>query len=562
MLTHAPPAPIPPPADFPVTWPHPDDAGQHWLCNREHFPQPITPMAFSLIDRLQAAGQQRVAARYPDAIVARPCRRINTYFYAGLVRFDGPSTVLAARVAGSQAAIHAVMWRLAEVWTTEWRPELEAHLAAWDAFDLPGASLPALHAHLDATLTRGARLWELHFLLAAPVWTALHEFTELYTNLFAPATPLDAYELLAGFDNKTLELGRALWRLSQQARRHPAVAAILTTPGADVLGLLAQSAAGQDFWRALRTFLDVYGRRSNLWDWGYPSWIEDPAPVLANLRHYLTQPDRDLDAEEATAVAARERAVAAARSRLQGYPQPAVAQFERLLPVAQTALRISEDHNFYIDFSGMYRVRQVIHEFGRRFQAAGLLAASADVFYLTLDELRVTAAARHRLDRRDLAAARRAEMAYWAGITPPNELGTPGPADLPLATPAAQRQARLFLSPAHPPAAPGIIQGQAGAPGRVWGRACVLGSLADADKLRPGDVLVTATTAPPWTPLFRTAAAIVTDMGGPLTHGAIVAREYGIPAVVGARTATAQIADGQWLEVDGDAGVVRILPGR
>jgi pyruvate,water dikinase len=87
----------------------------------------------------------------------------------------------------------------------------------------------------------------------------------------------------------------------------------------------------------------------------------------------------------------------------------------------------------------------------------------------------------------------------------------------------------------------------------------VLRSLAEADRLRPGDVLVAPTTAPPWTPLFATAAAVVTDTGGILSHCAVVAREYGIPAVVGAGTATARIADGQVVEVDGDAGVVRIV---
>ena len=92
------------------------------------------------------------------------------------------------------------------------------------------------------------------------------------------------------------------------------------------------------------------------------------------------------------------------------------------------------------------------------------------------------------------------------------------------------------------------------------GPARVVRSLAEATKLRRGDVLVAETTAPPWTPLFATAAAIVTDTGGILSHCAVVAREYRIPAVVGTGRATATIRDGQILEVDGDAGLVRIDP--
>ncbi len=84
-------------------------------------------------------------------------------------------------------------------------------------------------------------------------------------------------------------------------------------------------------------------------------------------------------------------------------------------------------------------------------------------------------------------------------------------------------------------------------------------SLTEAEKLRPGDILIAEATTPPWTPLFTTAAAVVTDTGGVLSHCAIVAREYRIPAVVGVGTATALIRDGQLLEVDGSAGTVRIL---
>jgi pyruvate,water dikinase len=87
----------------------------------------------------------------------------------------------------------------------------------------------------------------------------------------------------------------------------------------------------------------------------------------------------------------------------------------------------------------------------------------------------------------------------------------------------------------------------------------VISSIADAGRLQPGDILVAETTAPPWTPLFATVAAVVTDTGGVLSHCAVVAREYGIPAVVGTGAASRVIADGRRIEVDGDAGVVRVL---
>src|SRR5512144_1689318 len=93
----------------------------------------------------------------------------------------------------------------------------------------------------------------------------------------------------------------------------------------------------------------------------------------------------------------------------------------------------------------------------------------------------------------------------------------------------------------------------------AWGAARPIHSLAEAGKLRRGDVLIARTTLPPWTPLFATAAAVVTDSGGVLSHSAVVAREYHIPAVVGTDYATSTFHDGQLLEVDGNAGTVRVV---
>jgi pyruvate,water dikinase len=103
------------------------------------------------------------------------------------------------------------------------------------------------------------------------------------------------------------------------------------------------------------------------------------------------------------------------------------------------------------------------------------------------------------------------------------------------------------------------VKGFAGSAGVVRGRARVIRSLAEAGRLQPGDVLVAPATEPPWTPLFATAAAVVTDNGGVLSHTAVVAREFRIPAVVGTGRATSTFSDGQLLEVDGDAGVVRVV---
>jgi pyruvate,water dikinase len=132
---------------------------------------------------------------------------------------------------------------------------------------------------------------------------------------------------------------------------------------------------------------------------------------------------------------------------------------------------------------------------------------------------------------------------------PPDETQTP-PELIPLLT--------LFFGIAQPNVEGREIKGQAASKGVVRGRARVLRDLGEAERLQPGEILVCATTAPPWTPLFAIAAAVVTDSGGVLSHSAICAREYAIPCVVATQVATEMIRDGSTITVDGTAGVVRL----
>lgn len=232
-------------------------------------------------------------------------------------------------------------------------------------------------------------------------------------------------------------------------------------------------------------------------------------------------------------------------------------EFELLLKAAQCANVLTEDHGFWIDFNSTYQVRKIILEFGRRLVDTGVIDARDDVFYLALDELRELERALANGSLRERVIARRSELEHFRKISPPPALGTdygPPPDD-----PMNRAMTKFFGAPPPASDAPDVLQGHAGSPGMMRGRARILHRLDDAHKLQRGDVLVAETTAPPWTPLFATAGGIVTDTGGILSHCAVVAREYRIPAVVGTGRATAMIRDGQLVEVDGDRGTVRII---
>jgi pyruvate,water dikinase len=248
------------------------------------------------------------------------------------------------------------------------------------------------------------------------------------------------------------------------------------------------------------------------------------------------------------------------RAGLATHPKPVVDEFESLLRAAQVSTVLREDHNFWLDTKITYHLRRVSLEIGRRLAERGAIERPDDVFRLALAELTGEAAAALAAPSlRDRIAERRAHATRFAGMTPPAVLGELRPL-VPTDSAILRASSRLGGDFMRAPRPPGELAGLPGSRGRVIGPARIVRSLAEAAKLSPGDVLVAPATLPSWTPLFAVAAAVVTDVGGILCHAAVVAREYGIAAVVGARGATAALRDGQLVEVDGDAGIVRLRP--
>ena len=209
-------------------------------------------------------------------------------------------------------------------------------------------------------------------------------------------------------------------------------------------------------------------------------------------------------------------------------------------------------------------LRPLAKELGRRLVDAGTLHAPGDIFFLTTTELGRAVRSIVALDRLPVSH----KTAHY-----PNGPGLPEYSDLAVER-RELREARKRLKPpalipGPPPWSPlapdadretpgNVLEGSAVSPGRVTGEACVILSPRDFDRMRPGTILVCPATTPAWTQLFPQAVGLVTDIGGILAHGSIVAREYGIPAVLGLVNATQRIRDGQTLTVDGDKGYVEL----
>jgi len=573
----APGQPIPTPPDFPVAWDDPRDAKLTWMAIAQ-YKTPISPLIHAVIGAFLVGGN----AGFEQAGLPFQVRveRLNTYVYMGMVPKGAPpeaamkamgllnraapgvfkmmmGKVGAGMSKQQEAALNPIIERFEDYWDNEILPEIKQHIAYFESSDMRGMSLDQLRAHLAEALKRGERMGALHGVIF-PMLFAMSQFEELYCDLFEGATTLDALVLTQGFDNKTLEGDRALWRLSRTARATPEVRAILSGYATgEVIPALEKSSASQQFLADLRLWLAQYGQRLNsAFALGEPSWIEDPSPAIQNLQAYVTLPDLRSDMEPAALAAERERAVAEARARLAGYPQPVVARFETLLKAAQVAAVVHEDHNFWIDQRFFYHVRRIILEFGLRLAQSGALAEANDVFYLTPDELQNG----RDVPLKRLVQERKADMERFSRVTPPPMLGTMPAFEM---TDGGSMVRALFKGEMSPTnngnGEANKVKGLAGSAGVVRGTARVIHSLAEAGKLQPGDVLVAASTEPPWTPLFATASAIVTDFGGVLSHSAVVAREYRIPAVVGTGNATTTFQDGQLIEVDGNAGTVRVV---
>jgi pyruvate,water dikinase len=200
-------------------------------------------------------------------------------------------------------------------------------------------------------------------------------------------------------------------------------------------------------------------------------------------------------------------------------------------------------------------MRQIFREVGNRLAERGCIERADDFAYLVPDQMQEAIA--NGGSYVDQVVGDKAEMAKWASVTPPQFIGTDHgePPDSAM----GRAMARFWGTPPRATTDATEVIGLPVSTGIARGTARLIMSLREADRLQRGDILVAPTTAPPWTPLFGIAAGVVTDTGGALSHCGIVSREYGIPCVGGTGNGTTAIKDGQLIEVDGSAGIVKII---
>ena len=547
------PAVLPIPSEFAFEWESPDEALRFWTADLMHWPNGLSPLSATMDMPAFGRGLNKAAETLCMPFSAMDFKYVNGYVYTSVVPYSLDPAAMEARMGQMQSKMMEHVPGLLDRWYASYEPEvrsinddtLHADYAKLGDGDLSGL--------IQALVDKREREGELHFLAVFPAGGAVTFYEDMYTQLIGTPATGEHLQLLQGFPNKSVEFAIELWRLAKEARSRPVVwQALQKLPAQDAHDALGKESETRAFHDAVEEFLGTYGWRSNELDVASTTWKEDPTNVYRLLREYGLREDYDLEEEQRSLTAARRAREKVVREKAAGAGEMAKL-FEMALTGAQQYLPIQEDHNFWIDQQGVAVQRVPVLEAGGRLVAAGRLTDASDVFFLRYDELQ-DALRGGKGDLRPLVEQRRQEHARHMAMKPPAAVGTPPPpemADNPMMT-------KFFggLPPENPD--PRLINGNAASGGTYTGTARVIMSLEDSDRLRQGEVLVCPATMPPWTPLFAIASAVVTDHGGILSHTAIVAREYQIPAVIGTKVGTSLIQDGQTITVDGDAGTVRL----
>lgn len=383
----------------------------------------------------------------------------------------------------------------------------------------------------------------------------------------------DMVAFLSGTKNKMTEADEGLWKLTRRAKEIGLADLFLKEEHMEELpAKLSKIPEGEEWFKEFNVFLKRYGHKqeSGATDYNQRTWFEYPAPALFTIKTYLMMP-KEVSVDEVLAEQIRTREALTQSTLAKMKTEQEKEEFLAALKNAQASYPWNEDHNMYCDQGGFARVRYIMLAVGKRLIELGILEQPDDIFFLTIDEvrgaLRDLSANEHvgvmtyRLFFPAVVRNRRDMHEEFRKAEPPPMFIGKAPEKVldPLfikvwGLTAEAVSGEISLEPTQRlegfPASPGVVEGIA--------RVCLDVETAFTE-IMPGDIVIAPSTNSSWTALFSKVKAVVTDAGGMLTHTAICARDYGIPAVVGTWKASKMIKTGQRIRVDGTRGVVEIL---
>jgi phosphohistidine swiveling domain-containing protein len=547
---------------FPVEWASEAERDFFWVYDDLHIPHPVSPMFFDIggwwlscdhmfrrfgtpfaVDWLAKNVNGYV---YTTAIPADPDLRIEGTEYSARYGARVPRDADYARTMGAylDTVLPVYGQRFADWWHDRLVPEMERNFAYLEAqLDAAGEmSLAEVACLLEDAIDVHDRHWKIHWMLNFAQLSATLDLRGVMERTRGSVDEALLGRLQNSATDRNWDSIAALWRMKNEVRDDAELRAAFEP---EDTGAIAAALRGSERGRGfIAERIEPYQREFGwhaVWshEFIFPTVREQMEPVLELVRGYLTT-----DYDYPTAIEAMRQDIAAASEEildgLEGEAREAMAAANAInLRMAP----LTPDHHFYIDQGANAHVRLVLLAVGRKLVEAGRLDADDDVMFLRYNELRSLIGSAER------EAARQVQPRDWVGTVTPSQLAFPYLVNWGY----PERFHRVHGDDLA------VVEGIGASAGVVEGIARVVQTVDEFDEVRDGDILVCQMTNPAWVVLFTKIAGLVTDTGGTTSHPAVLAREFGIPAVIGTSVATQRIATGDRIRLDGGAGRVDVL---
>lgn len=521
----------------------------------EHLPNPVTPLfatlGLEIVNRASALLWIDMFGKSAKKLLPEngAYTIINGYVYLSA----NSKPLLIAVKSLSPRSLRRALTNSVARWETA-RKEFEDVIKQWE--EKPMHMLNA-HQIMEGiqTVFYGACIYFTRIQLTLPAASISETlFTKFFQGAARRAGITDTSVLLLGFDTIALQSEKNLWDLSEWAKQNNTLGFYLKSNPAtkiaeDFKSSILPAQVSQEVWVEWKSRINAYfkefGCTAYEFDFAYATPQEILTPTFESIKAFLEEKGENPYSRQ---IAFEKRRKQAENEILQQIGGHRKKLFLKLLHWAQNTAPMRENA-IYLMGMGHPLIRRMLQEISERLLTGGAISHLDDIYWLTKTELETLITQLEKniplSNLSEAIPARQAEHDTFRGYVSPSQLPEKNKKAVSHAT-QIQKDGKIVLT------------GIGTSAGVVTAPACVLNSPADFEKFQPGSILIAVTTTPAWTQLFASASAIVTDIGGPLSHSSIVAREYGIPAVMATHTATRSIKNGQMITVDGSEGTVTI----
>ena len=544
---------------FPVQWKDEKEKSLFWFFDDNHVPFPVSPMYFSL-DGWWGPTCEYLFRRFDVSTgVTWEAKRINGYVYTAIEGRDPKDAKEVGKYYDWVMPTYAT--NFLDWWENRYLPEVLTNFKYIDTFKAEGATLQELMIHLEEAIDIQERHFRLHWVLNWAQFQASIGFNSVVNAMVSNVDQDLLGKVNVSRKDRNWDSLKALYQLKEKVKKDAELKKIFTETEvpADIEAALQKTAKGKAFLADVFEYATEFGYKAiYTHEYVIPLYIEDQKPMLEQIKSYLAS-GFDYDEVYSKCIREQDRAIAYLREQIKDRSAEEKKQFEEALALNLAMLPLTPDHHFYFDQGTYARMRIVLLRVARKMVEMGLLDDPEDIMYLEHEQLRRYVGDADNYPGRKLIADAKAEVIKARSITPRDWVGT-------------VTQANMYEEPYHTlwgypekfereqdVKVKGTVQGLGASPGVVEGIAHVVKSPAEFNDVKRGEIIVCIMTNPAWVVVFSKITGIVTDSGGVLSHSAVVAREFMIPAVVGTGSATREIKTGERIRVDGDNGVVTIL---